>query len=120
MEATATVRYLKTGNRKVEIVLDLIRGKRVEEAISILRFSERATAKPVEKLLRSAMANAAQKNTNLDLDVVRVSRCWANIGPVQRNARRFVPRAMGRASKIAKKTCHVTIVLADAANKSKA
>lgn len=119
MEATATVRYLKTGNRKVEIVLDLIRGKKVEEALSILRFTRKATAKPVEKLLRSAMANAAQKNPNLELEQVKVSRCWANVGPVRQNARRFVPRAMGRASKIAKKTCHVTIVLADKAGAEK-
>jgi large subunit ribosomal protein L22 len=113
MEASATARYLKTGNRKVEIVLDLIRGKKVEEALRILRFTRKATAKPVEKLVRSAMANAAQKNPNLELEQVRVSSCFANVGPVRRNARRFVPRAMGRASKITKKTCHVTIILAD-------
>jgi large subunit ribosomal protein L22 len=115
MQASATARYLKTGNRKVEIVLDLVRGKRVEEALRVLRFTPKASAKMVEKLLRSAMANAVQKNPNLDLEKVKVARCWANVGPIQRNARRFVPRAMGRASKIAKKTCHLTIVLDDGA-----
>lgn len=113
MEATATARFLGTGNRKVALVLALVRGKRVEEALGILRFTPNAGAALIEKALRSALANAASRNANLNLEEVRVLRCWANQGPLQRNAKRFIPRAMGRASAIHKKTCHLTIVVGD-------
>jgi len=113
MEATATANYLGTGNRKVALVLALIRGKRVEEALGTLRFVPNAGAALVEKALRSALANAASRNANVNLEEVRVLRCWANKGPLQRNAKRFIPRAMGRASAIHKRTCHLTIVVGD-------
>ncbi len=112
MEGKAIIRYLRTGNRKVEVVLDLIRGKRVEEALNILRFTASRTAPMVEKALRSAVANAGQKGI-VDTEKLDVLRCTADQGPVMRNAKRFIPRAMGRASKIRKKTTHLTVVVGD-------
>jgi large subunit ribosomal protein L22 len=113
MEATATARFLGTSNRKVGIVLDLIRGKKVEEALGTLRFTPKASAALVEKTLRSALANAASREAGLNLEKVRVQKCFANQGPLKRNAKRFIPRAMGRASAIHKRTCHLTIVVGD-------
>lgn len=115
MQAQATARYLRTGDRKVGAVLKLIRGKKVEEALSILRFTERRAAEMVEKALKSAIANGAQGEAKLDLGKARVVSCVANQGGVMRNAKRFIPRAMGRASGIRKKTTHLTIVLSDEA-----
>jgi large subunit ribosomal protein L22 len=120
MQAQATARYLRTGDRKVGVVLRLIRGKKVEEALSILRFTERRAAGLVEKALKSAIANGAQGEAKLDLGKARIVSCVANQGGVMRNAKRFMPRAMGRASGIRKRTTHLTIVLSDepAAQKS--
>jgi large subunit ribosomal protein L22 len=118
MEAQATARYLGTGHRKVKAVLDLIRGKQVEEALGALRFIPRAASSMVEKALRSALANASNREAGLNLDKVRVLRCFANQGPLQRNAKRFIPRAMGRASAIHKRTCHLTIVVGDSKEKA--
>jgi large subunit ribosomal protein L22 len=113
MQAQATARYLRTGDRKVGAVLKLIRGKKVEDALSILRFTERRAAEMVVKALKSAIANGTQGDTKLDLGRARIIRCVANQGGVVRNAKRFIPRAMGRASGIRKKTTHLTIVLSD-------
>lgn len=113
MQAQATARYLRTGDRKVGAVLKLIRGKRVEEALNVLRFTERRAAEMVEKALRSAIANGSQGDAKLDLERARVVSCIANQGGVVRNAKRFIPRAMGRASGIRKKQTHLTIVLSD-------
>jgi large subunit ribosomal protein L22 len=117
MQAQATARYLRTGDRKVGVVLRLIRGKK---ALSILRFTERRAAGLVEKALKSAIANGAQGEAKLDLGKARIVSCVANQGGVMRNAKRFMPRAMGRASGIRKRTTHLTIVLSDepAAQKS--
>lgn len=115
MQSTATARYLRTGNRKVGILLDLIRGKKVEQALQILRFSERRAAALIEKALRSAIANGSQGEAKLDLDRATVVRCVANSGGIVPNAKRFMPRAMGRASGIHKRTTHLTIVVDDAA-----
>ena len=113
MQAVATARYLRTGDRKVGAVLKLIRGKKVEEALNILRFTERRAAEMVEKALRSAIANGSQGESKLDLGKARVIKCVANQGGVMPNAKRFIPRAMGRASGIRKKQTHLTIVLSD-------
>jgi large subunit ribosomal protein L22 len=115
MQSTATAKYLRTGNRKVGIVLALIRGKKVEEALQILRFCPRDAAEMVEKALRSAIANANQGESKLNLDMARVTHCNANYGGLVRNAKRFIPRAMGRASAIHKRMCHLTIVVDDTA-----
>ncbi|HTB22686.1 MAG TPA: 50S ribosomal protein L22 [bacterium] len=113
MKTQATARYLRTGDRKVGAVLKLIRGKKVEEALSVLRFTERRAAEMVEKTLLSAIANGNQGETKLDMAKARVLSCVANQGGVVRNAKRFIPRAMGRASGIRKKQTHLTIVLSD-------
>jgi large subunit ribosomal protein L22 len=125
MQAQATARYLRTGDRKVGAVLKLIRGKKVEEALNTLRFTERRAAEMVEKALRSAIANGNQGEAKLDMAKARIVSCVANQGGVMRNAKRFIPRAMGRASGIRKKQTHLTIVLSDepaakAAGKAKA
>jgi large subunit ribosomal protein L22 len=113
MQAQATARYLRTGDRKVGAVLKLIRGKKVEEALNTLRFTERRAAEMVEKTLLSAIANGNQGETKLDMGKARIVTCVANQGGVVRNAKRFIPRAMGRASGIRKKQTHLTIVLSD-------
>ena len=120
MRSTATAKYLRTGNRKVGIVLDLIRGKHVEEALQVLRFCAVDSAKMVDKALRSAIANANQGEARLNLDAARVSEARANFGGTVRGSKRFIPRAMGRASGIRKRMCHLTIVVDDAAPAKKA
>jgi len=113
MQAQATAKYLRTGDRKVGTVLKLIRGKKVEEALTILRFTERRAAEMIEKALKSAIANGNQGEAKLDLGKARVVKCVANQGGLVRNAKRFMPRAMGRASGIHKRQTHLTIVLSD-------
>ncbi len=107
MEARAQAKYARIAPRKVRIVLDLIRGKNVAEALNILKFTPKAASYPLEKLLRSAMANA-ENNHNMNQDALYVSECYADQGPI---LKRFRPRAFGRAASIHKKTSHITIIL---------
>lgn len=110
MEATAKVTYVRIAPRKVQIVLDLIRNKPVEEARAILRHTPKAACEPLAKLLNSAIANA---ETNNDMDVTRlyVAQCFVSQGPTLKRIR---PRAQGRAYRINKKTSHITMVLKEA------
>ncbi len=103
--AKAIIRYLRMSASKVRVVLDLIRGKQVAEAIEILSFSERLAAQEVLKCLNSAVANA-EHNEDIPSEQLYVSACFADQGP---SLRRFRPRARGRAGRIHKQTCHVTI-----------
>ena len=103
----AQVRYLRMSASKVRIVLDLIRGKSVTEANQILHFSERGSSKDIQKVLRSAVANA-QHNDEQVADELFVSACFADEGPT---LKRFRPRARGRAGRIHKQTCHVTLIV---------
>lgn len=103
----AQVRYLRMSASKARVVLDLIRGKSVTDANQILHFSERGAAKEVQKVLRSAVANA-QHNDEQSADELYVSACFADEGPT---LKRFRPRARGRAGRIHKQTCHVTIIV---------
>jgi large subunit ribosomal protein L22 len=105
---SATAKYVRISARKARLVADLVRGKPVPEALGILRFSTRAAAAPLTKALRSAMANA-EHNGGLDADTLRLARVTVDEGPT---IRRFRPRAMGRATRIRKRTCHITIGLA--------
>jgi len=107
LEARAQARYVRISPRKVRIVLDLIRGKKVDEALKILRFTPKAASPLLEKLLRSAIANA-ENNFNMNRDALYISQCYANQGPI---LKRFRARAQGRAFPIHKKTSHITIVL---------
>ena len=110
MEATATLRYLKAAPQKVRLVADLIRGKKVDEALSILRFTKKSSAKDLEKLLRSAVANAENKETNVDTDDLVVSKIFVNEGPREK---RVQPAPMGRAYRIQKRQAHVTVQVSD-------
>jgi len=110
MEATATLRYLKASPQKVRLIADLIRGKRVDEALSILRFTKKAQAKDLEKLLRSAVANAETKEGNVDTDELVVSKIFVNEGPREK---RIQPAPMGRAFRIQKRKAHVTVHVSD-------
>jgi large subunit ribosomal protein L22 len=110
MEATATLRYLKASPQKVRLVADLVRGKKVDEALSILRFTRKGCAKDLEKLLRSAIANAENKEANVDTDDLVVSKIYVNEGPREK---RVQPAPMGRAYRIQKRKAHVTVHVSD-------
>lgn len=109
MEAKAVARTIRIAPRKVRLVLDLIRGKEVSEAIAILKLTNKASSPVVEKLLMSALANA-EHNYDMNIDSLVVKEAYANEGPT---LKRFRPRAQGRASAINKRTSHITIVVAD-------
>ncbi len=112
MQARAMARNVGMSPRKMRMVMDLIRGRGVNEAYSILKFSKKAATNPIEKTLRSAVANAQQKadqeGTFLDTDELVVREAYVNEGPTMK---RFSPRAMGRATPIMKRTSHVTIIV---------
>ncbi|HEX3107967.1 MAG TPA: 50S ribosomal protein L22 [Thermoanaerobaculia bacterium] len=110
MEATATLKYLKASPQKVRLVADLVRGKKVEEAIQILRFTKKTSAKDLEKLLRSAVANAENKEANVDVDDLVVSKIYVNEGPREK---RVQPAPMGRAYRIQKRKAHITVHVSD-------
>ena len=103
----AIARYVRISSRKVRIVIDLIRGKSVREAEAILRYTTKAATEPVLKLLNSAVANP-ENNLELNRDDLYVAEVYANQGPT---LMRFRARARGRASRIRKRTSHITIVL---------
>lgn len=106
-EARAKLSYARISSRKVKIVIDLIRNKSVGEALAILKFTPKAGAEIVEKLLNSAIANA-QNNHEMDVDNLYVAEIYANQGPT---LKRIMPRAQGRAFRIRKRTSHITVVL---------
>jgi large subunit ribosomal protein L22 len=110
MEASATLKYLKMSPQKVRLVADLVRGKKVEEAIQILRFTKKTSAKDLEKLLRSAIANAENKEANVDVDDLVVSKIYVNEGPREK---RVQPAPMGRAYRIQKRQAHITVHVSD-------
>ena len=110
MEATATLKYLKSSPQKVRLIVDLVRGKKVEEALSILRFTKKSAAKDLEKLLRSAVANAENKEGGADVDELVVSKIYVNEGPREK---RIQPAPMGRAYQIQKRKAHVTVHVSD-------
>ena len=110
MEATATLRYLKASPQKVRLVADLIRGKKVDEALQILRFTRKGSAKDLEKLLRSAVANAENRENGPDVDELVVSKIYVNEGPREK---RIQPAPMGRAFRIQKRKAHVTVHVSD-------
>ena len=109
MEAKAVARTVRIAPRKVRLVVDLIRGKQVGEAVAILKHTPKAASPVVEKLLNSAMANA-EHNYEMDVNTLVVSKVFVDEGPTMK---RFRPRAQGRASQINKRTSHITIVLSE-------
>jgi large subunit ribosomal protein L22 len=110
MEARAISKYLRISPRKVRLNADLIRGKRVEEAINLLSHTPKAGARVVSKVVQSALANARQ-DRSIDVDTLFVKTIYVNQGPT---LKRFRPKPMGRAGRIRKRTCHVTVVLSEA------
>lgn len=105
----ATAKYVRTSARKGRLVADLVRGKSVADAQAILAFSTRAAATPIRKVLESAVANA-DHNHGLDPREMRVVKITVDEGPT---IKRFRPRAQGRATPIMKRSCHITIGLAE-------
>ena len=109
IEGRATARYVRGSAQKARLVLDLIRGKDVDKAISTLRFVRKGVAKDVEKVLRSAVANAQQKDgAGDDVDRLYVAECFADQGPT---AKRIRAAPMGRAFRIMKRTSHLTVAV---------
>jgi large subunit ribosomal protein L22 len=106
-EAIAVAKFIRISPTKARQVVDLIRGRHVDDARRVLRFSERAAAKPIAKVLASAVANA-EHNHSLPADELFVARAWVDEGPT---LRRYRPRALGRATRIRKRTCHIAVVV---------
>ena len=107
MESKAVAKYVRIAPRKVRVVMDLIRGKNVAEAFAILKFTPKVGAEVVEKVLRSAVANA-ENNFDMDVDKLYVSSAFVDQGPT---LKRIHPRSRGQAFKILKRTSHVTIIV---------
>ena len=101
------LRYIRISPRKVRLIMDQIRGKKVGEALNSLSFSSQKSAFLLKKLINSAVANA-EENLNIDVDTLYIKRVFADEGPT---LKRFRPRAMGRATKIRKRTSHLTVIL---------
>ena len=106
-QAKATLKYSRISARKVKIVADLIRGKDIDEALAIVKFTPKASSELIEKLLKSAIANA-ENNHGLNKQNLYVAEIYANQGPTLKRIR---PAAKGSAVRIRKRTSHITIVL---------
>ena len=107
MEARAYLRYARISPRKVQIVLDLIRNQPADKAMAILKYTPKAASELLEKLLKSAIANA-ENNHNMDKTKLYVSECFVCPGPIMKRIR---PRAQGRAFRVLKRSSHITLVL---------
>lgn len=119
LEVEATAKYIRTSAQKAGLVMDLIRGKKAADALSILRFTKKSVARDVEKVLRSAIANAVQvadknQKRRLDEDDLYVTGAWANQGPSQKRVR---PAPMGRAYQVIKRSTHLTVRVAERESK---
>jgi len=107
MEVRAAAKYIRISPRKIRLIMDQIRGKRIEEAVNLLSFSSQKGAFILRKLINSAVANA-NENYDIDVDTLYIKRVFADEGPT---LKRFRPRAMGRATSIRKRTSHLTVIL---------
>ena len=110
MEARATAKFIRSSPQKVRLVVDLIRGRNVSEALDILRFTKKRAATQVTKVLKSAIANAEQKDEATDLDRLLVSRAYVNEGP---RMKRMRPAPMGRALRYQRRMSHISIHVSD-------
>ena len=111
MESRATAKYVGMSARKVRRVLAMIRGQRVENVLNLMHFTNKAAARAVEKVVRSAISNVIAAEGGADIEGYIVKLAWSDGGPM---TKRFLPRAMGRATKVRKRSCHVTVVVAPA------
>ena len=109
MEAKAYLRHVRIAPRKVQIVLDLIRNKPVDVAMAVIKNTPKAACEPLEKLLKSAIANA-ENNHNMSKDSLYVAECYVTPGPILKRIR---PRAQGRAFRVFKRTSHVTLSVSE-------
>lgn len=107
MEAKAIARYIRIAPRKVRIVIDLIRGKQIGEAFAILKYTPKVASEVVEKVLKSAVANA-EHNFNMDVDKLYVAEAYVDQGPT---LKRIHPRSRGQAFSILKRSSHVSVVV---------
>jgi large subunit ribosomal protein L22 len=105
----ARVKYIRIAPRKVRLVVDLIRGKQIGEALAILKLTPRGASPVVEKVVKSAIANA-ENNHNMDVERLFIKEIYVDPGPT---LKRFHPRAQGRAYSIMKRTSHITVVVAE-------
>ncbi|MBI4889994.1 MAG: 50S ribosomal protein L22 [Acidobacteria bacterium] len=110
MEARAEARMVRMSPQKARLVIDLIRGRKAEEAITILRTTNKRIAPTVEKVLRSAIANAENRNTDLDVDTLIVTEAYVNEGPRMKRVR---PAPMGRAYRYQRRTAHIVVKVGD-------
>ena len=110
MKATATLRYMKGSAQKVRLVADLVRGKSVNDAVAILRHTRKVAARDLLKTLKSAVANAEQKQAYLDVDGLKVRKITVDKGPQEKRVR---PAPMGRAYRVLHRKSHVTIEVSD-------
>jgi len=109
LEAKAVARYIRISPRKVRQVVDLIRGKKLNEALAILRYTPKRASAVVAKVVRSAAANA-ENNLQMDRDELFIKACYVDQGPTYK---RYMPRAFGRADVMRKRTSHITVVVSD-------
>ena len=116
MEAIASAKYLRGSAQKARLVVDMIRGKRVGEALAILQFTNKRAAEPIEKCLRSAIANATEtaerQNVAVDPDDLFVKACFVDMGPTK-HRRRVRPAPQGRAYREQRHFCHVTVLVSN-------
>jgi len=111
VQAHATAKYVRTSAQKAGLVLDLIRGRDVNAALATLQFARKGIARDIEKVLRSAIANAQQKEGfGGDVERLYVAACYANQGPSQKRIR---PAPMGRAFRVVKRTAHLTVAVTE-------
>lgn len=108
MESRATLKYARITHRKARRIIDLIRGKQAGKALLSLRFMPYKGSSHIEKILKSAMSNAEQQGTNVDSEMMVISKAFVDQGPVMK---RIEQRAMGRTNVIKKKSCHITLIL---------
>ncbi len=113
MEAKAIAKFVRVSPRKARLVIDQIRGRRVEDALNVLHFSKKAAAVPIEKTLRSAVANLMNQDdseSGVDPESFVVTRAFVDDGATMK---RWIPRSMGRAHPILKRTSHITVMVSD-------
>ncbi len=115
VQAHATAKYIRTSAQKAGLVMDLIRGRDVNTALATLKFARKSVARDIEKVLRSAIANATQKDGfGGDVERLYVNACYANQGPSQKRIR---PAPMGRAFRVVKRTAHLTVEVTERPSK---
>ncbi len=107
METKAAARFIRIPPQKIRLIMDQVRGKKAEEALNMLTFAPQKGARILKKLIHSAIANAGQ-STNVDVDALYIKRIYADEGPI---LKRWRPRAQGRATRIRKRTSHLTVIL---------